>query len=113
MISVKKQRIVAIMVLSSIVLILLLSLNFRIWSGYYAEGDLESIVIQQMESLEKSNSENAINEGIFLHFYECICLGGLEIMVLWVYDGFKELGQGEFSFRPEVTLCSLSVRMDD
>jgi len=63
--------------------------------------------------LEKANSENDINEGIFLHFYECICLGGLEIMVLWVYDGFKELGQGEFSFRPEVTLCSLSVRMDD
>ncbi len=57
MISVKKQRIAAIMVLSSIMLILLLSLNFRIWSGYYTEGDLESIVIQQMECLEKSNSE--------------------------------------------------------
>ena len=53
MISVKKQRIAAIMVLSSIMLILLLSLNFRLWSGYYAEGDLESIVIQQMECLEK------------------------------------------------------------
>ena len=100
MISVKKQRIAAIMVLSSIMLILLLSLNFRIWSGYYAEGDLESIVIQQMECLEKSNSENDISESI-------------EIMVLWVYDGFKDLGQGEFSFRPGVTLCSLSVRMDD
>jgi hypothetical protein len=48
-----------------------------------------------------------------LHFYECICFGGIEIMVLWVYDGFKDLGQGEFSFRPGVTLCSLSVRMDD
>lgn len=105
MISVKKQRIAAIMVLSSIMLILLLSLNFRIWSGYYAEGDLESIVIQQMECLEKSNSENDISESI--------CFGGIEIMVLWVYDGFKDLGQGEFSFRPGVTLCSLSVRMDD
>ena len=74
MISVKKQRIAAIMVLSSIMLILLLSLNFRLWSGYYAEGDLESIVIQQMECLEKSNSENDISESIYLHFYECICL---------------------------------------
>lgn len=113
MISVKKQRIAAIMVLSSIMLILLLSLNFRIWSGYYAEGDLESRVIQQMECLEKSNSENDISESICLHFYECICFGEIEIMVLWVYDGFKDLGQGEFSFRPGVTLCSLSVRMDD
>ena len=76
-------------------------------------GDLESIVIQQMECLEKSNSENDISESICLHFYECICFGGIEIMVLWVYDGFKDLGQGEFSFRPGVTLCSLSVRMDD
>ena len=113
MISVKKQRIAAIMVLSSIMLILLLSLNFRLWSGYYAEGDLESIVIQQMERLEKSNSENDINESIFLHFYECICFGGIKIMLLWVYDGFKDLEQGEFSFRPGVTLHSLSVRMDD
>lgn len=113
MISVKKQRIAAIMVLSSIMLILLLSLNFRIWSGYYTEGDLESIVIQQMERLEKSNSENDINESIFLHFYECICFGGIKIMLLWVYDGFKYLEQGEFSFRPGVTLHSLSVRMDD
>lgn len=55
MISVKKQRIAAIMVLSSIMLILLLSLNFRLWSGYYAEGDLESIVIQQMECLENGH----------------------------------------------------------
>ena len=113
MISVKKQRIAAIMVLSSIMLILLLSLNFRIWSGYYAEGGLESIVIQQMECLEKLNSENDISESICLHFYECICFSEIEIMVLWVYDGFKDLGQGEFSFRPGVTLCSLSVRMDD
>ena len=73
----------------------------------------ESRVIQQMECLEKSNSENDISESICLHFYECICFGGIEIMVLWVYDGFKYLGQGEFSFRPGVTLCSLSVRMDD
>ena len=111
--SVKKQRIAAIMVLSSIVLILLLSLNFRIWSGYYTEGDLENIVIQQMESLEKSNSENDINESILLHFCECICFGAIEIIVLWVYDSLKKLGYGEFSFRPGVTLYSLSVRMDD
>ncbi len=77
------------MVLSSIMLILLLSLNFRIWSGYYAEWDLESRVIQQMECLEKSNSENDISESICLHFYECICFGGIEIMVLWVYDALK------------------------
>ena len=51
MISVKKQRIAAIMVLSSIMLILLLSLNFRIWSGYYTEGDLESIVIRRLHDL--------------------------------------------------------------
>lgn len=89
MISVKKQRIAAIMVLSSVMLILLLSLNFRLWSGYYAEGDLESIVIQQMECLEKSNSENDISESICLHFYECICFGGIEIMVLWYMMALK------------------------
>ena len=113
MISVKKQRIAAIMVLSSIVLTLLLSLNFQIWSGHYTEGDLESRVIQQMDSLEKSNIENNINERLFLHFYECICLVGIAIMVLWVYDRLKGLCQGEFSFRLGITLRSLSVRMDD
>ena len=99
------------MVLSSIVLILFLSLNFRIWSGYYTEGDLENIVIQQMESLEKSNSENDINESILLHFCECICFGAIEIIVLWVYDGLK-LGYVEFSSDRELPR-SLSVRMDD
>ena len=89
---------------------IIIQLNFRIWSGYYAEGDLESRVIQQMECLEKSNSENDISESICLHFYECICFGGIEIMVLWVYDGFKDLGQGEFSFRPGVTLCSQKLK---
>lgn len=113
MISVKKQRITAIMVLSSIVLILLLSLNFRIWSGYYMEGDLESIVIQQMDSLEKSNNEGDINEKIFLRLYECICSAGIGIVVFWVYERLKGLSQGEFSFRPGVTLRSLSVRMDN
>ena len=113
MISVKKQRIAAIMVLSSIVLSLFLSLNFRIWSGYYTEGDLESIVIQQMENLEKSNSENDRSVSIFLHFYECICFGGIEIIVALAYERFKEPGPWEFSFRPGVTLHSLSVRMND
>ena len=69
MISVKNRELLNIMVLSSIMLILLLSLNFRLWSGYYAEGDLESIVIQQMECLEKSNSENDISE-----VYVCISM---------------------------------------
>ncbi len=93
MISVKKQRIAAIMVLSSIMLILLLSLNFRIWSGYYAEGDFGKYSHTADGMLgKKSNSENDISESICLHFYECICFGGIEIMVLWVYDGFKDLG---------------------
>ena len=30
-----------------------MSLNFRIWSGYYTEVDWESIVIHQMDSLKK------------------------------------------------------------
>ncbi len=113
MISIKKQRIAAIMVLSSIVLTLFLSLHFQIWSGYYMEGDLESIVIQQMDSLEKLNCEDDRNERIFLPFYECICLVGIEIMLIWTYDSFKELCQGEFSFRPGVSLRSLSIRMDN
>ena len=98
MISVKKQRIAAIMVLSSIMLILLLSLNFRIWSGYYAEGDLESIVIQQMECLEKSNSENDISESICLHFYECICFGGIYMMALKTSDKVSFLSDRELPF---------------
>ncbi len=113
MVSVKKRRIAAITVLISIVLILLLSLNFRIWSGYYLEGDLESIVIQQMDSLEKSKSEDNVNERIFLRFYEYICLSGIGIIVFWVCERFKGLCLGELSFRPGVTLRSLSVRMDN
>lgn len=77
------------------------------------EGDLESIVIQQMDSLEKSNSEGDINERIFLRFYEYICLSEIGIMVFWVYERFERLCLGEFSFRPGVTLRSLAVRMDN
>ena len=77
------------------------------------EDDLESKVIQQMDSLENSNSKSNINERVCLHFYECICLVGISMTALLAYERFKELCRGEFSFRPGVTLRSLSVRMDN
>lgn len=77
------------------------------------EGDLESIVAEQMDGLEKSNSQGNLSEKISLRLYEFLWLAETEIMLLWVCERVKGLGLGEYSFRPGVTLCSLSVRMDN
>lgn len=111
MISVKKQRIAAITVLISVVLRFLLSLNFRIWSGFYTENDLESIVIQQMDSLETGNSEDDTDEKIFLRFCEYIYLSGIGIMLFLVRERFTRTCLEAFSFRPGVTLRSLQERL--
>ena len=113
MILYKKRRIVAITVLVPVMLVLLLALNFRIWGGSYTEGDLESIVIQQMDSLEKGNGGGSINERTCLRFCECVCLSGIGTMVVLLCVMFLDARLGDFSLRPGVTLQSLSVRMDD
>lgn len=113
MILYKKRRMIAIAVLVPVMLILLLSLNFSIWGGSYREGDLESIVIEQMNSLEKGNGIESLNERIYLRFYECVCLSGIETMVFLVCEMFFGARLGEFFLRTSVTLHSLSVRMDD
>lgn len=109
----KKRRIIAASVLIPVLLVLLLSLHFRIWSGSYTEGDLESIVVQQMDSLEKANKDESISDRICLHFCECICLSAIGTMAFLLCELFLAVCLKALPFRPSVTLCSLSVRMDD
>lgn len=113
MICYKKRRIIAISVFVPVLLVLLLSLHFRIWSGSYSEGDLESIVIQQMDSLEKADKDESISDRTYLHFCECICLSAIGTMAFLLCEMFSAVCLEAFPFRPSVTLRSLSVRMDD
>lgn len=109
----EKRRIIAISTFIPILLALLLSFHFRIWSGSYTEGDLESIVIHQVDSLEKADKDESINDKISPHFWESICLFSIGTMVFLQCEMFWGNCLEMFSFRPRVTLHSLSVRMDD
>lgn len=110
----KSQRKCAIAVLIPILLLVLLSVHFHIWSGSYIEGDLESAVVQHVESLEKmSTGRNTEEIEQYRHIFDVVYLSGIEIdfclqgALLWG-DCFN------YSFfRPSITLCSLSVRIND
>lgn len=110
----KNQRKIAIIVLIPIILLLLLSLHFKIWSGSYMEGDLESVVVHQMEALKNGNtaeSEKAIEESV--HLLDCVCLTGTEAVVCLYYICWLFACFAYCVVRPSITLCSLSVRIND
>lgn len=111
----KNRRKITIIVLLSIILTLLLSLNFRIWSGSYTEGDLESIVVQQMDTLKKGNIEDSHNNELIKQsqrLLDYVSITGIEINACFLC-GFLFLINILFLYlRPSITLCSLSVRMD-
>lgn len=113
MILYKKRHMIAAAVLVPVILVLLLSLNFRIWGGSYTEGDLESLVIQQMDRLENGKREEGINERTFLQFCECVCLLGIEVMLFLLCEMSFGVWLKETSFRPGNTLHSLAVRMNN
>lgn len=113
MILYKKRQIIAAAVLIPIILILLLSLNFRIWSGNYIEGDLESIVVQQMDGLENTDNDEDMSEKTFLRFYECVCLSGMDLMIYLLCEMSSGVPLKAFSHKPGTTLQSLAVRMDN
>lgn len=110
----KNRRKIAIVVLIPIVLLLLLSLHFKIWSGSYMEGDLESVVVQQIEVIKKGatgDNEKSIEESV--HLLDCAYLTGTEVVVClhcicWLFACFAYC-----VVQPSITLCSLSVRMND
>lgn len=112
----RKRRQISIAVLASIILILLLSLNFHIWSGSYTEGDLEAIVIQQMDCLAGGDTDEGISRESVeqcLHLFDYACLGGIEINVCLPCAILSGIWLGYFFLRPSITLCSLSVRIND
>lgn len=112
----KNRRRISVAVWVSVIIILLLSLNFHIWSGSYTEGVLESIVIQQMECLEKGNTGEVINSKSLercLHLFDYACLSGIEVSVCLLCEILFCICFGYFFFRPSVTLRSLSVRMNN
>lgn len=53
----ENRRAIAVTAIVPIICILLLSIHFKAWSGYYVEGDLESVVVHQMETLESGYKE--------------------------------------------------------
>ena len=110
----KNRRKIAIVVLIPIILLLLLSVHFKIWSGSYVEGDLESAVVHQMEVLEKGNTgeiEKSIEKPVYL--FEYVYLIGTEVVVCLHYICWLFACFAYCAVRPSITLCSLSVRMND
>lgn len=112
----KNRRKISVAVLVSIIFILLLSLNFHVWSGSYTEGDLESIVIQQVDCLEKGNTGEVISSKSLercLHLFDYACLSEIEVSFCLLCEILFCICFWYFFFRPSVTLRSLSVRMND
>lgn len=112
----KDRKKISITVLASIILILLLSWNFHIWSGNYAGGDLESIVIQQMDSIHEGKLEKTAGEEFaeqYGHLFDYAYLAGMIINACLWYSILFRISSDCFSHRPKITLCSLSVRMDN
>lgn len=112
----KNRRKISIAVLISIVFTLLLSLNFHIWSDSYTEGDLESVVIQQMEEIKKGNIDGSIDRESVkqkLHLFDHVCLSDIEINAFFLCEVLSDSPFGYFFLRPSITLCSLSVRMNN
>lgn len=78
------------------------------------EGDLESVVVHQMEAFKKGNTgqdEKSIEESEYL--FECIYLTGTEVVVCLQYICWLFACFAYCAVRPSITLCSSSVRMDD
>ena len=78
------------------------------------EGDLESVVVHQMEVFKKGNTgedEKSIEESVRL--FEGIYLTGTEVVVCLQYICWLFACFAYCVVRPSITLCSLSVRLND
>lgn len=110
----KSRRIIAIAVLIPIILLLLLSLHFRIWSGSYMEGDLESVVIQHVGLLEKGSTEgNTETIEQYRHLFDYVYLPSIEIDVCLQFVFLRGVCSAYCFLGQSITLCSLSVRIND
>ncbi len=110
----ENQRKIAIIVLVPIILLLLLSLHFKIWSGSYMEGDLESVVVHQIEVFKKGNTvENKKSIEGSVHLFDCIYLTGTKVIDCVHYVCGMFVCFAYCVVQTSITLCSLSVRMND
>ena len=108
------HRKTAIIVFFSLILLLFLSLHFHIWSGNYIEGDLESMVKQHMDVLDNGSTEaEALDLKPHRDFLDTAYLPYREINAWFQSVYLTEKCFSYYFFRPSITLCSLSVRMDD
>lgn len=106
----ENQRKIAIAVLVPFILILFLFLHFKIWSGNYIEGDLENVVVWHVESI-KSGSTEAKEE--LQRLLDYACLSGTVISACLPYGCRTEICPACYYLGRSITLCSLSVRMND
>lgn len=110
----KNRRKIAIAVLIPIILLLFLFLHFKIWSGDYIEGDLESVVVQYMESFKRGRAEENVKmTDESLHLFDYVYLSGTGINACLLYICWTGICLVYNFLRPSITLCSLSVRMND
>ncbi len=112
----KNRRKISAAAFAAVVFLLLLSWNFRVWGGSYTEGDVESIVTQQMERLEKGRADQSAEAASMergRRLFACIPLSGMGWGLCFPGELFAGLCPGAFEFRASVTLRSLSVRMDN
>lgn len=109
----KNQCKTSVIVLIPIILLLFLSLHFKIWSGSYTEGDLESIVVHQMESFERGKAEENTGIDRSSHLLDYVYFISTEIDIVLLFTDCLFICFVYCMTRPSITLCSLSVRMND
>lgn len=110
----KGRREIAITVLIPMIFFVFLSLHFKVWSGNYTEGDLESVVVQYMDSIHRGNrKENVKTEEESLRLFDYAYLSCAAIWVCLPYICRTGACPAYYVFLPCITLCSLSVRMND
>lgn len=114
-----KRKLLSFLILISIFLTLLFSLNFHIWNDSYREGSLEELVIEQEILLGESmaledNNDMQFSRGTHSEQFFSITgilpslpiLSGIFFFPVFLFVPFFT------EFLQCTTLCSLSVRMN-
>jgi hypothetical protein len=111
----RNRKIISGIIFVPIVLIVLLSINFSIWGGYYEKGCLEDSVHQQMALIQEGTTKSVIfadQKKIDFHpmFYGFLLCLAITCPVFLIHCIYIHRKQG---ISKPVTLRSLDVRLND
>jgi hypothetical protein len=115
----RNRKHIARIALISTVIILLLALNYRLWGGFYTEGDLEDIILTQSDELKHCilcNNEvmaELRDASIINHVSDVDFIGILTFCSLFSVTWIVWDCRNKSDWKDSFTLVSLCVRMDE